>query len=353
MKYKVIQWATGHVGMPALQGIINRDYLELVGLMVSDPGKVGVDAGRLVGGPDVGILATSDREQILAMEADVVCYTAASDFRPQECLSDMCDILRSGKNLVTSSMVTLVNPYEFIPDVAAMIESACQEGGSSFLCAGIDPGFAPDALPIMLSAMSDNIQTIRQQTIWGYDSYDQPETLEMFMGFGKPIGSDVPLLTPGAISMTWGPSARMIAEALGVELDEVRQRHEQAPAPETFEIPTGTIEKGMAAGLRFEVIGVVNGEERIVLEHVARLREDVAPDWPQGNGPGTYRITVEGSPNFRCELDFGLNGEDHNIGAMKAAAMCCVNAIPRLVSSEPGFKRWLDFSSIAGRGALS
>ena len=35
------------------------------------------------------------------------------------------------------------------------------------------------------------------------------------------------------------------------------------------------------AGLRFEVQGIVNGRPAIVLEHVTRLRDDIAPDWPK------------------------------------------------------------------------
>ena len=77
----------------------------------------------------------------------------------------------------------------------------------------IDPGFSPDALPIVLSSLSERIESVRAQEIFNYATYDQPETLFEVMGFGKPPGTMVPLLIPGALTMAWGPSVRMVAAA--------------------------------------------------------------------------------------------------------------------------------------------
>jgi 4-hydroxy-tetrahydrodipicolinate reductase len=106
------------------------------------------------------------------------------------------------------------------------------------------------------------------------------------------------------------------------------------------------------AGLRFEVQGIVGGEPRIVVEHVTRLRDDIAPQWPRGNGPGTYRITIEGMPSMRCDLDIGFQSDDHNIDGCVASAMRVVNAIPMVCRADSGLKSWLDLPGITGRGAL-
>ncbi len=352
MRYRVIQWATGHVGKHALRAIAQHPELELVGLWVSAANKAGKDAGELCGIDPVGIKATCDAAEILALEADCVSYAAATDYRPTEAIDDMCRILASGKNVVTSSFVPLIYPWHAVPAFAEQLEAACQEGETSFYCSGIDPGFSPDTLPIVLSSLSERIESVRAQEIFNYASYDQPETLFEVMGFGKPPGTPVPLLIPGALTLAWGPSVRMVADALAVELDEIRQWHEVAVAETAFDIPCGRIEKGTVAGIHFEVSGIVHGKPAITVEHVTRLRDDIAPHWPQGVGPGTYRVTIEGMPSMRCDLQIGFKSADHNIDGCVATAMRLVNAIPAVCQASAGVKTWLDMPVIAGRHAL-
>ena len=352
MKYRVIQWATGHVGKHALRAIARHPELELVGLWVSSDAKAGKDAGELCGIGPIGVQATRNADELLALAADCVSYAAATDYRPSEAIDDMCRILASGKNLVTSSFVPLIFPWQVIPAFAQQLEDACQRGGTSFYCSGIDPGFSPDALPIVLSSLSERIESVRAQEIFNYATYDQPETLFEVMGFGKPPGTMVPLLIPGALTMAWGPSVRMVAEALAVELEDVRQWYEVAVADEAFDISCGRIEKGTIAGIHFEVSGIVGGKPVIVVEHVTRLRDDIAPHWPHGVGPGTYRVTIEGMPSMRCDLQIGFKSPDHNIDGCVATAMRLVNAIPAVCRAQPGVKSWLDLPVIAGRHAL-
>jgi len=352
MKYRVIQWATGHVGKHALRAIAQHPEMELVGLWVSSEAKAGKDVGELCGIGRTGVKATRNADELLAIKADCVSYAGATDFRPGEAIEDMCRILASGKNLVTCSFVPLIYPWPVVPEFAKQLEAACQQGKTSFYCSGIDPGFSPDALPIVLSSLSERIESVRAQEIFNYATYDQPETLFEVMGFGKPPGSPVPLLLPGSLTLAWGPSVRMVAAALGVELDEVRQWHEVAVAEETFAISCGKIEKGTVAGIHFEVSGIVRGKPVIFVEHVTRLRDDIAPHWPQGSGPGTYRVTIEGMPSMRCDLQIGFKSHDHNIDGCVATAMRLVNAIPAVCQAEPGVKSWLDLPVIAARGAL-
>jgi 4-hydroxy-tetrahydrodipicolinate reductase len=352
MAYRVIQWATGHVGRHALRALAQHPEMQLIGLWVSSEEKAGKDAGELCGMGRVGVQATRDADALLALDADCVSYAAATDYRPTEAVDDMCRMLAAGKNVVTSSFVPLIYPWQIVPVFAQQLEEACQKGRTSFYCSGIDPGFSPDTLPIVLSSLSERIESVRAQEIFNYASYDQPETLFTVMGFGQPPGTPVPLLMPGALSMAWGASVRMVADALGVELEDIRQWHEVAVADEAFEISCGRIEKGTVAGIRFEVSGIVRGRPVIVVEHVTRLRDDIAPHWPRGSGPGTYRVTIEGMPSMRCDLQIGFKSDDHNIDGCVATAMRLVNAIPAVCRAAPGVKSWLDLPVIAGRHAL-
>ena len=95
------------------------------------------------------------------------------------------------------------------------------------------------------------------------------------------------------------------------------------------------IEAGTVGAVRFETIGVVDGQDAIVIEHVNRMAADLAPEWPTAERDGTYRIVVEGAPSYQCELVFGQPGTSSAEG-MVATTMRIVNAVPAVCDAEPG-----------------
>src|SRR5262249_28895361 len=230
MPYRGMQWSTGNVGTFALRHIIDHPELELVGLWAHSAAKVGRDAGTFCGRPPTGVLATADTDALLAMRADCVCYTATADLRPFEAVDEICRILAAGKNVVSSSVVPLVHPKSFFPEVRDKLADACRTGGSSFFTSGIDPGFANDLLPLVLSGLAGQWDEIRIQEIINYATYDQPQVIFETMGFGQPMDATPLLLTPGTLAFAWGGTVRLLAEGLGLELDEVRQEFERLPA---------------------------------------------------------------------------------------------------------------------------
>lgn len=353
MGYRVAQWATGHVGMHALRSIILHPDLDLVGLWVHGADKAGRDAGEICGLGPVGVLATSDPEEILGSRPDCVSYMATGDLRPQEAVDDMARILASGANLVGTSVVPLVYPPSAPAPWVEQLTAACQAGGTSCFVSGIDPGFANDLLPIVLSGFCQRIDSIRMMEVLNYATYDQAEVLFDTMGFGRPLDHEPLLLWPGSLTFAWGGVIQSIADALDVALDGIEEWHERRAADETFEISTGTIEKGTTAGLHFEVRGLVGGVPRIVLEHVTRLADDVAPEWPQPTGQGGYRVVVEGSPNYT--LDFQMLGEDgdHNTAGVLGTAMRVLNAIPFVCEAAPGLLSVLDLPVVPGRHLMT
>ena len=352
MPYRVIQWGTGNVGIRSLRAIIGHPDLELVGLWVHSDNKVGVDAGGLCGLPSVGVAATNDVDAVLALDADCVAYNATADLRPGEAVQDLCRILASGKNVVSTSVVPLIHPKSGEKAWVDALEKACAEGGTSCFTSGIDPGFANDLLPIALLDACESVQSVRVMEILNYDTYDQPTVLFDTMGFGQPLDATPLLLFPGALTLAWGGVLGTLAEALGVELDEVREVAERRPAPETFSIPAGTVEAGTMAALRFEVQGMVGGRPALVVEHVTRLRDDLAPDWPQPVAGGCYRIVIDGAPSIQCDLQLSGEGGDHNDGGLVATAARVLNAVPAVCAAPPGLLSALDLPVATCRHVL-
>ncbi len=350
MPYRVIQWSTGNVGAYALRSILDHPELELVGLWVSG-GKAGKDAGELCGLPQTGVRATSDADALMRLEADCVCYTATADLRPFEAVEDACRILASGKNVVSSSIVPLVHPKSFFPEVREKLEAACRQGGTSFFTSGIDPGFANDLLPLTISGLCGKWEEIRILEIINYATYNQPQVLFETMGFGKPLDHTSLLLAPGSITFAWGGTIRLLAEGLGVELEDIRETHERRPAVRPIRIGERVVAPGTMAALRFEVRGIVGGKPAIVVEHVTRLDDDLAPEWPKGNG--SYRVIVKGNPVIRCELEFEDENGDHAVGGVVLTATRIVNAIPAVCQAKPGLLSALDLPLVTGRGLLA
>ena len=350
MGHRVIQWSTGNVGRYALRAIIGHPELELAGLWVHSEKKSGSDAGELAGVEPVGLAATNDADTLLESDADCVCYTATADLRLIEAIDDICRILRAGKNVVSSSVVSLVHPDGMGPEIRKRIEDACREGNSSFLTTGIDPGFANDVLPLVLSGLAERWEEIRIQEIVNYATYNQPEVVFGTMGFGQPLDAMTVLFMPGALEMAWGGTVRLIAQGLGIELDTIEAWHERRPAEESFDTPIGHVEKGTMAGLRFEVRGIVDGKQRIVVEHVTRLHDDIAPDWPQSKGG--YKVFVKGVPQIEVSLDMADEHGDHAVGGVVLTATRLVNTIPAVCEAGPGMLSALDLPVVTGRGLM-
>jgi 4-hydroxy-tetrahydrodipicolinate reductase len=354
VSYRVIGWSTGNVGRHAIAGIHAHPDLDLTGVWVSSPAKAGRDAGELAGlGKELGVRATADAESLLALRPDCIVHSAMADDRLMEALEDLQRFLRAGVNVVSSGPVFLQYPDGVVPDeIVAPVRQAALDGGSSLWVNGIDPGFANDWLPLVLTGISERIEEVRCLEILNYATYDQPMVLFDIMGFGRPLDETPLLLQPGTLTTAWGSVVRQLAAGLGIELDGVEQVYERVPAPDTFEVASGTVEAGTAAALRFEVRGTRHGRAPVVVEHVTRLRDDLAPEWPQPAGRGGYRVVITGEPNYTLDLQLLGSDGDHNTAGLKATAMRLVNAVPAVVAAPPGLLTALDLPLVTGRGLV-
>ncbi len=349
---RVIQWSTGNAGRKALAGIIRHPELELVGVHAHAKEKVGRDAGELCGlGEPSGVFATDDADALLAVDADCVCYMAQGETRIRETIDELCRILASGKNVVNTAVVSLVYPPFSSPKLRDRLEAACAEGGSTFFTSGFDPGWSGDVIPLSLASCCERVDEVRVSELMDYSTYADAGFTGVYFGFGRPPDFEAPLFKPGMLKGGWGGMVLLLADPLGMSLDEIREEHERLPAPETFETAMGKIEAGTCAGVRFEVQGIVDGRPALVAAHVNRLRDDVGPEWDRlspGKTSG-YKIEVKGSPSFTCEIEpMGEDG-DHNTAGITASAMRVVNAIPVVCEASPGVVSILDLPHFTAR----
>jgi 4-hydroxy-tetrahydrodipicolinate reductase len=352
MTTRVVQWSTGNVGRHALVGIDARPDLELVGVFVSNPDKVGRDAGELAGlDRKLGVPASGDFDALLALKPDCIVHTGMADDRMFEALADLQRFLEAGINVVSSSPVFLQYPAED-DAMAQPLDAAGKANGVSLFVNGVDPGFANDALPLVLTGISQRIEEVRCSEVLNYNTYNQPMVLFDIMGFGRPMDEVPFLLSDGVLTLAWGSVVRQIAAGLGETLTGVEEWYEREAAPEDFHVDAGLIARGTAAALHFEVRGLLGDKAIVVLEHVTRLRDDLGASWPQPAGQGCYRVQITGEPNYTLDLQLMGTDGDHNTAGLKATAMRLVNAIPAVIAAAPGIVTALDLPPITGRGLV-
>ncbi|MGZ4452263.1 MAG: NAD(P)H-dependent amine dehydrogenase family protein [Nocardioides sp.] len=354
---RVAVWSTGTVGRHAIAGVDAHPDLDLVAVWTSTPEKDGIDAGHLAGlSRDLGILATTDRDAVLASKPDCIVHAAMTDDRVFEAIEDLTSFLRAGIDVVSSGPVVLVHPRGTLPDAMIdAIEEAGRTGGASLHVNGIDPGFANDVLPLVLSSLSQRIDTVRVSEIADYSTYYQPVVMREIFGFGQPMDARPMLWEPGVLGMAWGPVVRLLASGLGVSLDEpLVERVERRPAPRDVSTASVEIAAGTMASVRFRVVGTVDGVPRIVLEHVTRTAPDLEPDWPTPlAGDSCYRIEITGEPRMSMELSHHGEHGDHNVSGMVVTAQRLINAVPAVVAAAPGLVSPLDLPLITGRGLVA
>ena len=183
---RVIQWATGTVGRHAIAAILAHPELELVGARVYSPDKAGRDVGELCGLGRTGVVATASSEEVLALEADCVLYAAQGEMNPAAALDDICRLLASGKNVVSTAVTGLIYPKSLGAAVVARLEEACRAGQASFHGTGIEPGWAAEvAAAHDVRAVRVAIDSIRVQELLDYSSYPSAPMLVDIMGFGR------------------------------------------------------------------------------------------------------------------------------------------------------------------------
>ncbi|MGV9713897.1 NAD(P)H-dependent amine dehydrogenase family protein [Gordonia sp. NPDC003424] len=357
MTLRVVEWSTGTVGKHAIAGIDARPDLELVGVWVSDPAKVGKDAGELAGlGRNLGVIATNDRDALIALRPDCIVHTAMTDDRIFDAIDDLIGFVEAGVNVVSSGPVVLQYPFGILDqNLLDRIAAAGRTGNASLHVNGIDPGFANDVLPLAMTSLSQRIDEVRCLEIADYSTYYQPVVMTSIFGFGQPMDQTPILLYPGVLAMGWGSVVRQIAAGLDLTLDEpLVERHERVPADRCYSTVSVEIPEGTMAALHFEVAGQVDGVDRVVLEHYTRTHPDQCPDWPTPtDGDGCYRILVSGEPQMTVE--FGHHGEngDHNVSGMIVTAMRLVNSVAAVVDAKPGLVTALDLPPIHGRGLVA
>ena len=335
---RIAHYGTGDTGSQALKGMLSRPQFELVAHLVHSADKVGRDSGEIVGVAPVGVRATADLDEFLAVDADCVTYFA-TDFgrEPDVVITEMCALLASGKNVVTSTMPALVYPPGLPKDVADRLAEACAAGNASFFCSGIAPGFTPDALVLACSSLCARVTsvTVAERIFMG--TYQDPMTFQ-YLGYGRTPDQDAATQHSDVPSDAFRATFSMLGAGLGIEFDDVRARRDVAFADKDYTCAAGDIPAGTVASVRLGFQGVVRGEPRVTSSIIYSMIDTVVDNWLPRDPPDapqdarTTQVIITGDPDVDCRLI--LSGSDQP--GVDATAARVLNAIGATCAASPG-----------------
>jgi 4-hydroxy-tetrahydrodipicolinate reductase len=306
----------GPIGLLVARQALARPDIQIVGAIDVDPQKVGRDLGELLGGAALGVTVSADATATLNAANPVVVLHATSSSLARV-TSQLLAITAAGVNVV-STCEELAYPWTAQPQLAAELDAAARRAGITLLGTGINPGYAMDALPLMLTAPCANVDAVRVLRV--VDAGKRRGPLQHKVGAGMTSTEFEAGVRNGTIRHVGLPeSLHMLATSLSWHLD----RSEDTITPVLAEQPITTefvsIEPGQVAGVQQIARGLIGEREVLRLE----LRMYVGAPDPQDS------IEIDGDPPVRMTIAGGLHGDI-------ATAALVVNAIPSVIRAAPG-----------------
>jgi 4-hydroxy-tetrahydrodipicolinate reductase len=324
-KIRAIQFGIGPIGASILKLLREKESIDIVGAIDSDPAKIGRDLGEVVGASDApwGIKVSGDVKGILEQSADVVMHTTSSSL--PKVVDQLLACLDVG-SCVVSTCEELSYPYRTYPELADKLDKAAKESGVALVGTGVNPGFVMDKLAITLAAVSQRVEHVKALRI--VDAGKRRLPLQKKIGAGMPVEEFREKVKEGIIKHVGLPeSVAMVADSLGFSIDQITETIEPKVATERVQTEFLTVEAGQAAGVHQIARGFFDGKELIYME----LQMYVGAKDPADT------IELTGHPNISLVIPGGSHGDI-------ATASVAVNSIPAILESPSGLRTSRDLA---------
>jgi hypothetical protein len=324
-KLRVIQWTTGKVGKLSLRAILDDPSLELVGVYAHSDDKVGVDAGKLCGRGECGVIATNDVDALLALRADSVIY---APFMAD--LSHAVRLLESGADVISTNL--FLNVGGIAGDVKERLEAAGKRGNSSFYISGINPGWINSIAPA-LTAVCRDVQSVAIIESANCASYESPET---WLTMGMSMKEATPQVIESARNwlIIFRDAVMRVAEGLDIKLDDLEFDIEFATAARKIDLGWFVMDKDTHAAVRAYWNGKVNGSIVVQSKITWYLTKELNQNWEIDDDH--YHLVVKGEPDVDARIRFTAPKHWGNHEWDIMTALPAVNAIRQVREARPG-----------------
>ncbi len=318
-KIRAIQYGIGPIGASILKLMREKEAIEIIGAIDTDPAKVGKDLGEVIGASDApwGIKVSGDAKGVLEQSADVVMHTTSSS------LPKVMDQLLAAMDVgscIVSTCEELSYPYRTHPELALQLDKSAKENGVALVGTGVNPGFVMDKLVVTLAAVSQRIEHAKALRI--VDASKRRLPLQKKIGAGLSVEDFRAKVQEGTIKHVGLPeSVAMVADSLGLRVDEITETIEPKVATERVQTEFLTVEPGQAAGVHQIARGLSEGKELIYME----LQMYVGAKDPADT------VELTGHPNISLVIPGGSHGDI-------ATASVAVNSIPSILEAPSGLR---------------
>jgi hypothetical protein len=340
---KVIVWGPGTVGSACIRQLLGCPGYELVGVLAYDPNKNGQNVGTLVGAAPTDARVTTDKNEIFALEADIVLHSArsAADFALVD--ADVVKLLESGKSVISATSYHY--PFRHGRKYVEMLHNACKRGGSRLLGTGVHPGFMGEILALTLSGLCTQLDTLTIREFVNLSHQKNARGLELFGFNGDPAeqaNQDNPLYL--MLERYWGDTLAFLARVMFDEEASIERRTTYVAATEDVKIPAMTITQGRTAAIRHVLTASIDGRPRLTIDEYLYHTPKNRP-YPYVDAADFYEVEIEGRPSslkMRMALKASLAQDldfwpgDPTPQAWYATATPMVQAIPSVMRAEPG-----------------
>jgi hypothetical protein len=338
MRYKIIQWATGSMGKTCLRAIIDHPHMELVGVYVYSDKKVGLDAGNIAHRPATGVLATNNIDEILALEADVIFHTAQIEAPYDTHNQAICRLLASGKNVLSINGHSY--PQYWPGTYTKALVDACQQGQSTLMGGGLNPGFITDKIAAVASSICLDVEHIEVTEIIDCCVMQSPGYVFDMLGFGSrcdKLNPNNPDWPPAQIlNGMYSEVVAHLVDRLGHTLDRIETDHVVYPATQDINMSAGLIKQGTASHTHWRWHGVVNGK-KLITQSIHWIMETAHLNNPDYS---LWTVQINGLPSVTISIDLSLP-DDHRYKTTPeqyGVAGSLINSVATLVSAPPGFR---------------
>ncbi|MGB7434003.1 MAG: hypothetical protein WBR26_08165 [Candidatus Acidiferrum sp.] len=318
-KIRAIQYGIGPIGASIVKLLREKEAIDIVGAIDSDPAKIGKDLAEVVGASDGpwGIKVSGDAKGVLEQSADIVMHTTSSSL--PKVMDQLLACIDVG-SCVVSTCEELSYPYRTHPELAAKLDKAAKESGVALVGTGINPGFVMDKLVITLAAVSQRIDHVKALRI--VDASKRREPLQRKIGAGLTVNEFHAKVKEGTIKHVGLPeSVAMVADSLGIPVNEITETIEPKVAADHIQTDFLTVEPGQAAGVHQIARGLSDGKELIYME----LQMYVGAKDPSDT------VELQGHPNISLVIPGGSHGDI-------ATASVAVNSIPAVLDAQSGLR---------------
>lgn len=335
--YRVVQWATGSMGRTALRRVIDHPDLELAGVYVYDPRKLGVDAGEIARRPATGVRATNRIEDVLALRPDVVLHMSRITLPYSKQNADVAALLAAGIDVISTA--GFHHPACHGVAYAGPLLEACQRGRSTLAGVGLNPGFIAERVATLLTGLCSQLDSVACYEVADASSMPSQEFVFGLMGFGA---------DPQQRDVTTEPIAAMyeqlfmevfhaVADALGTRVASLTPEHAVTLAPREIVIRAGTIASGTVAATQWRWRARLESDVEVL--HSVTWTADPALHGAGHRQAAAWRIEIGGRPNVKVTI--AVEDPDptapHMRAAVDATVAVALHAIPSVCAAQPGF----------------